>query len=179
MISEKTKSSVNSIFAKAAKANLALNGSDQIEVAQMTNVRLDQLPGNGMVVLTISSYLFRLLIVFHITQDDSTKRYFTRSSDDKDFFEVFGEHGNLCVGEMNRDLGTHFLHLGMSTPYALESKCAPFISELKPSYLSHHRIGINGDIALHATLCLCAYAPLDFHFQINDVGQETGELELF
>ena len=179
MISEKAIKSVNSIFAKAAMANLAINGSDNIEVSQLSDAKLEHLPGKGIVVLTISSYLFRLLILFHINPDESTKRYFTKSDCDQEFFEVFGEHGNLCVGEMNRDLGNHFLHLGMSTPYALESKCAPFISELNPSYLSHHRIGINGDIALHATLCLCAYAPLDFHYQVSETIEETGELELF
>jgi len=67
----------------------------------------------------------------------------------------------------------------MSTPYALESKCAPFISELKPAYVSHHRIGINADISLHATLCLCAYKPLDFRIDTSCQDEETGELELF
>mgnify|MGYP001172379632 FL=1 len=179
MISEHAKHAVNAIFTKAAKANLTVNPEDSIEISQLSDTRLGDLPGKDIVVLTISSYLFRLLTIFHVNPDKATAAYFVKPDSERQFHEVFGEHGNLCVGAMNRDLGNHFLHLGMSTPYALESKCAPFISELKPAYVSHHRIGINADISLHATLCLCAYKPLDFRIDTSCQDEETGELELF
>jgi hypothetical protein len=179
MISEQAKHAVDSIFTKAAKANLTVNPEDSIEISRVTDTRLGDLPGKDIVVLTISSYLFRLLTIFHVTPDKATAGYFNKSDSNREFHEVFNEHGNLCVGAMNRDLGNHFVHLGMSTPYKLQSNSAPFISELKPGYVSHHRIGINADISLHATLCLCAYRPLDFRIDPNQVEEEFGELELF
>lgn len=179
MISEHAKHSVNTIFIKAAKAHLTVNPEDSIEISQLSDTRLGNVPGKDIVVLTISSYLFRLLTIFHVTPDKATAGYFNKSDASREFHEVFNEHGNLCVGAMNRDLGNHFVHLGMSTPYKLESKSAPFISELKPGYVSHHRIGINADISLHATLCLCAYRPLDFRIDPHQVEEEFGEIELF
>ncbi len=179
MISEQAKHAVNSIFTRAAKTHLTVNPEDRIEVSQLSDMRPGELPGKDIVVLTISSYLFRLLTIFHVDPDKATAAYFVKPDSERQFHEVFNEHGNLCVGAMNRDLGHHFLHLGMSTPYKLESKSAPFISELKPGYVSHHRIGINADISLHATLCLCAYRPLDFRIDPHQVEEEFGELELF
>ena len=179
MISEHAKLAVDSIFTKAAKANLTVNPEDSIDISRITDTRLGELPGKDIVVLTISSYLFRLITIFHVTPDRATADYFNKSDANRDFHEVFNEHGNLCVGAMNRDLGNHFVHLGMSTPYKLQNNSAPYISELNPGYVSHHRIGINADISLHATLCLCAYRPLDFRIDPHQAEEEFGEIELF
>ena len=179
MISEQAKQGVNHIFTKAVKANLVVEHSDCVEVAQLPDAGFSDLPGKNMVVLTISSYLFRLLIIFHVDADRSTEAHFTKFQPERSFHEVFGEFGNLCVGAMNRDMGNHFLHLGMSTPYVLESRSLPFLNELKPGYIARHQIGINNDVSLHATLCLCAYAPIDFRVDMSAVEEETGTIELF
>ena len=179
MISEQAKEGVNFIFTKAVKANLTIESSDQIEVVQLADAGCADIPGKNIVVLTISSYLFRLLIIFHIDADRATEGYFTKFQTERTFHEVFGEFGTLCVGAMNREMCNHFLHLGMSTPYVLESRSLPFLNELKPGYIARHQIGINNAISLHATLCLCAYAPIDFRVDTNAVEEETGSIELF
>lgn len=179
MISEQAKQGVNFLFTKAVKANLSVDPADIVEVAQLPDAAFSDLPGNNIVVLTISSYLFRLLIIFHVNADRATEGYFTKSGSGRSFHEVFGEIGNLCVGAMNRDMGNHFLHLGMSTPYMLESRSLPFLNELKPGYIARHQIGINSDVSLHATLCLCAYAPIDFRVDTSAADEETGAIELF
>ena len=179
MISEHAKQGVNYIFTKAVKTNLALEGSDVVEVAQIPETGFAEMPGKKLVVLTISSYTFRLLVIFHVDADRVTEGYFTKFQPERTFHEVFGEFGNLCVGAMNRDMGNHFLHLGMSTPYVLEGKSSPFLNELKPAYVARHQIGINTDISLQATLCLCAYAPIDFRVDTNAEEEETGTIELF
>jgi hypothetical protein len=179
VISEQAKHAVNYIFTKAAKANLSVTPSDTVEVVQLPDRGIADIPGKNIVVLTISSYLFRLLTIFHINDDRATESYFAKSQPERDFHEVFGEFGNLCVGAMNRDMGKHFLHLGMSTPYVLESPSLPFLSELKPAYLARHQIGINNDVSLHATLCLSAYAPIDFRVDTDVVEEETGMIEMF
>ncbi|MEN9480730.1 MAG: hypothetical protein RLZZ298_2125 [Pseudomonadota bacterium] len=179
MISEQAKQGVNYIFTKAVKANLTVDASDNIEVAQLHDAGFADIPGKNIVVLTISSYLFRLLIIFHVDADQATEAHFTKLQPERSFHEVFGEFGNLCVGAMNRDMGNHFLHLGMSTPYVLESRSLPFLNELKPGYVARHQIGINNAVSLHATLCLCAYAPIDFRVDMSAVEEETGTIELF
>jgi hypothetical protein len=179
VVSEQAKQGVNYIFTKAVKANLSMSSSDIVEVAQLPDQGFANVSGKNMIVLTISSYLFRLLTIFHVNDDRATEDYFAKSQPERDFHEVFGEFGNLCVGAMNRDMGKHFLHLGMSTPYVLESPSLPFLNELKPAYLARHQIGINNDVSLHATLCLSAYAPIDFRVDTDVVEEETGLIEMF
>ena len=179
MISEQAKNGVNLIFTRAARANLALTPSDTIAIEQLPGIQTADTAEKRILVLTVASYVFRLLTIFHINNDAATENHFTRSDPERVFGEVFRELGNLCCGAMNRDLGKHFLHTGMSTPYLLESQCLAFLNALKPAYVVQHRIVINDSVVLHATLCLCAYAPIDFRVDTQMAEEATGELELF
>lgn len=179
MVTDEAKRGVNSIFTRAVLANLARSETDSIQVVPISDDALVALPDARIFVLTIASYLFRLMTIFHLHPGKETEDFFTRSNPRLSCNEIFYEVGNLCVGAMNRELGTHFGHIGMSTPYMLESKCLPFIKELKPSYLAQHRIEINQSVAMHATLCLCAYAPIDFSVDRKARTEATGGLELF
>ena len=179
MISEQAKKGLNHIFTRAAQATLAQDPADTVAIEQLAGALLVDTPEKQIVVLTVASYVFRLMTIFHVSGDSATQNYFTRSDPERALSEVFGELGNLCCGAMNRDLGQHFLHTGMSTPYLLESACIAFLNELKPAYVAQHRIVINDSLVMHATLCLCAYAPIDFHVDTQIAAEATGELELF
>lgn len=179
MISERAKRGINHIFTRAAQANLLISASDTIAIEQLPATRIVETPQKQIVVLTVASYRFRLLTLFHVGDDPASADYFTRSEPGRVFRDVFFEIGNLCCGAMNRELGKHFLHTGMSTPYLLDSHCLPFLDLLKPTYVAQHRIAINGSVLMHASLCLCAYAPIDFHVDTQSEPEATGELELF
>ena len=155
------------------------DASDTMMIERLPGTQLVETPEKQILVLTVASYVFRLLTIFHVDSDSATASYFLRADSERVFSEVFGEIGNLCCGAMNRDLGRYFPHTGMSTPYLLESRCLPFLSELKPSYVAQHRININDSLVMHATLCLCAYAPIDFRVDTEIAAEATGELELF
>ena len=182
MISEQAKVGVDRIFAHAAKSTLRVAATDAIEVEPMS-ARLSVAPNDDqIVVLTIASYRFRLLVLFHVSADHAVRRYFGEDADTevaRSFDTAFGEIGNLCCGAMKRDLGLHFPHTGLSTPYTLDGRCQAFLDALKPHHVSRHRIVINSIIQLHATLCLCAYAPIDFIVPTQRADEETGVLELF
>ena len=133
----------------------------------------------NVVVLTISSIVFRMLLVLHFDEDAVTRDYFLRNDQGATFREVFLETCNLCSGAMNQALLHHFPDLGMSTPYVLSAHCVPYLEELKPGYLATFAIAINGSVRLGATVCVCAHAPLDFIASVNAVEETSGELELF
>jgi len=182
VISEQAKKSVNQLFINAARATLAVAPGNSVEIVTLpnqVNSRLVEPPEELLVVLTVASYRFRLLTIFHVDPKGPAADYFDRSEAGRSFGDVFGEIGNMCCGAMNRELGKHFPHLGMSTPYVLASKCLPFLAELKPGYLSQHRIEINGSVMMHATLCLCAWGDIDFRVDAAAVEESCGELELF
>lgn len=179
MISSQTQQSINYIFAKAAEATLTLASGDQCHVEVLPGKPEGELLENHVVVFTISSFLFRVVIIFHIDSAQTTRNYFLQGEDDKSYTEIFSELGNLLVGKMNRELLRYFPHLGMSTPYILNGGCVPFLSKLKPGYHSHHAITINSSIRLHATVYMCGYAPIDFTADTAVAEDSTGELELF
>lgn len=179
MVSDNAKEALDRIFARAAGSCLAVNAGDRVEVERLPGSGFVGLPGRDIVVLTISSYRFRLLIVFHLDADGAAGRHFVAADSGRAFAEGFGEFGNLCCGAMNRELGKHFVHTGMSTPYLLEGACAAYLHELKPAHLAQHRIRINDGITLHATLCLCAYGAVDFCADADVAAEDTGALELF
>lgn len=179
MISDSAKQGVNQIFSSAAQANLARCGADSVEVQPLPAGQFQELPGQRLVVLTIANFSFKLLAIFHVDADAATQGYFSKPEAGLGFDDVFPEVANLCCGAMNRALGEHFSHLGMSTPYQLDRQCLPFIDVLKSTHLAQHRIVIGSAVVLHATLCLRAYAPLDFSHRASEAVVESGGLELF
>lgn len=179
MISERARRSVSQLFVNAARANLAMAPDDSVEIVALPDSRLIEPPEEALVLLTVASYLFRLLTIFHVAPKSPAAAYFDRSETGRPFADVFGEIGNMCCGAMNRELGRHFPHTGMSTPYVLASGCLPFLAELKPGHLAQHRVEINGTVMMHATLCLCAWGDIDFQVDAAAAEERGGELELF
>jgi hypothetical protein len=179
MISQQSKQSIDYIFAKSARKSLILDPGDVCDIEMLNENCGHNFLEKDFVVLTISSFLFRVLTIFHIGEDEATKDYFLKKSPNKSLTEVFSEVGNLCSGAMNHELLQHFPHLGMSTPYTLSSRCLAFLSELNPGHLSRHAITINGSARLQATVCMCGYAPIDFKVDTAATIDTSGELELF
>ena len=192
MLSEQAKVGLDRIFAQAAKSTLLVDSDDrlEIEVSRGVSEMRDESGDSGktsakekkvgpFIVLTIASYNFRLLVLFHLDVDPVSRQYFTSGNPTRGLGEALSELGNLCCGAMKRELGKHFPHTGMSTPYILEGKCLAFLDELEPTHTSRQRIVINDDISLHAALCLCAYTPIDFRVEAAAAVEQTGMLELF
>lgn len=179
MISASAQQGIDRIFTKAARSNLVIDAADQIVIEPLKEGRTIEPPEEQFLVLTISSYRFRLLTMLHYSRNKKTNAYFNKSGDLAAFDNNFGEIGNLCCGAMKRDFGHHFMHLGLSTPFTLDNKCMPFLGELKPSYVKQYKIDINDSVGMHATLCLCAYDEIHFEVAHEVAEESSGGLELF
>lgn len=179
MLSERSKRSLTQVFVRAASANLKGDVADAIEIEQLSGAQRIEPPEKSLVVLTLVSYAFRLVTIFHVDVEGPMSAHFLGARREAEFFEVFGEIANRCCGAMNRELGEHFPHMGMSTPILLERPCLAFLDALKPSYVVQYRIRLGMSAVLHASLCFCAYTPLDFQIDPPRVQESTGELELF
>ncbi|NPT37145.1 hypothetical protein [Paraburkholderia xenovorans] len=180
MISAHAKDSFDRIFRKAAQARLPLDAGDLCEIAPIADAGIGVSRDTQVVVLTISSIVFRLLLILHFDEDESTRAYYLKAAaDERPFQEVFLEICNLCCGAMNQELLRYFPDLGMSTPYVLNARCLPHLHELKPGLLSSYSVTLNGTVRLAATVCVCADAPLDFVADTSALEETGGELELF
>jgi hypothetical protein len=178
MISEQAKRSIEAIFVRAAASRLSPPGRESVDVMQLDVDRhLERLPPHAL-VLTISSITFRMLFVLHYADDPATRACYGVADTDRDLTEVLMESVNLCCGSINQQLVTHFPDMGMSTPYALSSRCIGFLDELKPDYVSRHELRLTDSTSLQVTMCVCAQASVDF-VAGDAQEQEEGELELF
>lgn len=179
MITAHAKDSFERIFRKAAQARLPLSPDDHCEIVPIAQADTGAAHGTQVVVLTISSIVFRLLLILHFDENDSTREYYLKEADERPFQDAFLEICNLCCGAINQELLRYFPDLGMSTPYVLSAHCLPHLHELKPGLLSSYSVMLGGTARLGATLCVCAYAPLDFVADTSAIEETSGELELF
>ncbi|WP_027797419.1 hypothetical protein [Paraburkholderia acidipaludis] len=179
MISEQAKDSLERIFRQAARLRLTASAGDSCEVAH--GAPHEGTSDDELIVLTISSITFRLLLVLRFDNDDATRAYYLGGGE-ATLEERLLEICNLCCGAMNHQLVEYFPDLGMSTPYVLSGHCAAYLTQLKPDFLASYCVTVNGTVRLGATVCVCADAPLDFvaHVaEVADVAESVGELELF
>jgi hypothetical protein len=179
VITGNAKDSFERIFRKAAQARLPCDSAHTCEIVPIGEAGAGATQDTQVVVLTISSIVFRLLLILHFDETDSTRDYYLKEGSELPFQEVFLEICNLCCGAINQELLRYFPDLGMSTPYVLSARCLPHLRELKPAYLSSYSITLNGAVPLAATICVCAHAPVDFVADMSAVEESSGELELF
>lgn len=183
MISTSAKQGFDSLLQQAMRNSMVPAG-DHCEISVLAHP--EDIKGERMVVLTVSSYLFRLMVMFHFTEDDATRAYFSRLSDTEcpetgegSVVDVIAEYGNLCCGILNRDLGRFFPHIGMSTPNVIDRHCVDYLPMLACDHIQHFAIDSDSGLRLCLTLCVTAYAEIDFCLIEEESEQSTGELELF
>ena len=179
MISGHAKDSFERIFFRAAQSRLTMAAGDVCEIVPLGGRSADNMPDAKVVALTISGLVFRLLLMVHFDEDERTHQYFIKEDSQRAFLEVFLEICNLCSGAVNQELLQYFPDLGMSTPYVLSARCLPYLEALKPAFIASYSVTINSSVALGATICVCAHAPIDFVAETSVVEDTSGELELF
>jgi hypothetical protein len=179
MITPQAQSSFERIFQKAAQSRLPQAIDDTCDIVPLALADTGAKSAASVIVLTISSIEFRLLLIFHFEESQEMRDYFLKDAGQGSLREALLETGNLCCGAMNQELLHYFPDLGMSTPYVLSARCLPHLDELRPDYLSSYAITIDHSVQLAATICVCANAPIDFAADMNVVEASSGELELF
>lgn len=188
MISNSAKAGFDQLFTAALKGAMVATDEDRCDVAQMDNragVKESQL-----VMLTSSSYVFRVFMMIYFEPNIQTREHFARRSrtattelSDHSFMDAICETGNMCCGAFNRDLSRGvYPHVGLSTPNVLDARCAENLSMLKAGHGQHFQVDVNHITLFHASLCVCEYADLDFSvdwLHTTDDSVSSGELELF
>ena len=184
MISINAQDGFDHMFTKGIKGGLAASSEDCCEIALLPD--LAELEETKLVILTVSSYLFRLMVLIYFTPDKATKEHFARVNkmqvsdmSEQVLYDAISECGNICCGILNRELAHFFPSIGMSTPNILDRECATYLKMLKCGHTQHLRIDINNAVRFHASLCVCDHADLDFKVDLAEEEESTGELELF
>jgi len=179
VLTEQSKSSLAQTFRRVAQETLVRARDDIVDIASRDLAVDDGRAGEHLLVITLTSFVFRLLVIFQIADSAPNRAYYVKEGADRPLGESFAEVANMCVGALNRELSHDFPHLAMSTPYQLDGECLAHLGELHPQYSASYAISINGTAKLAVTLCICCYAPMVIAVHAQRAEQALGELELF
>jgi len=185
MISPSARDAIDYYVTTALKSALCASSDDQCVVESFDDPA--EITEKKVVMLTVSSYIFRAITLVYFTLNAQTKRHFAainrtdvETMGDADFLDVIGECGNIFCGALNRSLAHHYPHIGMSTPNVLDRDCVAYLGDLDASHTRHFRVTINDSFTMHASLCVCDFADMDFAADVAQAESESsGELELF
>jgi CheY-specific phosphatase CheX len=182
MISERAKSLMNTMLIQGMRSALLRPEDEVVSLGEVSSI--EPVSEKEMVMLSVASYEFRLLIMIYFDRDAATLGHFagkTRMSaeamDHQMFDDAISECGNLCCGTFNRELGRAFTHIGMSTPNIIDSRCAEHLTLLKYGHLQHFELLLQSGVRFRLSMCVCEYKDLDFELEAPAGTENTGELE--
>ena len=189
MITERAKAGFDTLLNTALRSGLSSAGGPcRIQPVEA----LEKSKHKRIVVLTVSSYLFRLLAILYFKDDAATRAFFATQGgggdgpvpelSEQEFIDRICESGNMICGSLNRDLGRHFPHVGMSTPNVIDRDCMRYVDLLGCGLKRHYLLSLPGDLTMYASLCVSDYGTVDFHVEpaaAQDEDVSTGELEFF
>jgi CheY-specific phosphatase CheX len=185
-ISERARTSFDYMMSRAWRSTMQAEGdSAQVEpVAEF----LPKPKEKQAIVLTIAGYAMRVVVALYFKLDDDTRAHFERlnrvepgTMDEQALRDALAECGNICAGALNRALGEHFPHIGMSTPNLLSRESLSYADALGKGYARHFQL-IGLAQPYWASLYVVAYADIDFAVDIeadDSDTADTGEMEMF
>ncbi len=184
MISARAKAGFDQMVTQGIRAGLLSPGASPQAITSMDSLK--DLRETHAVILSISSYLFRLMVLIYFTPDEATRAHFARihrmapeEMTEQAFADAIAECGNMCCGTVNRELGRVFPHVGMSTPNIVDRRCAEHLHLTGYGHLQHFQVSVDDDTRFHVTLCVCDDEDLDFETAPEQAPESTGELEFF
>ncbi|HEY7986790.1 MAG TPA: hypothetical protein VIE17_07705 [Methylophilaceae bacterium] len=190
MISTGAATAIRHLFEQSLREHCTGGAEDKCLIT--TSAEAAPIETEGMhqvVVLNISSYAFRIVILFRFNEDTATAAHLAKIShrignalEGQALLDAYSEFVNLICGKVNRDLGKAIFHSGLSTPFFLESTCAQYLSILKPTHTHIIDAVVNDNVHFSLTICICTAADAAIDFQMDQSTQTetaTGEMELF
>jgi hypothetical protein len=181
VISNASHENIERAFYRAIRGNFLVDAGDDCRIELDAEEPDPRVTGQKVLVITLSSFVFRLLVIFRMVEDSPTRDYYLPKACVQTLDDILAEATNMCSGALSRELALNFPHLAMSTPSPLDCRCIGLLRELKPQRLASYRIIIKDSVTLGATLCLCCSAPIEVASaaESSDLTQEQGALELF
>lgn len=141
------------------------------------------------IMLTVSSYDFRLLVLLHFASDDATARYVADSLKlgsaelpISQYHDYLAEVSNNFCGAFKRELGPYFPHLGMSTPNQLGRESLKHVKSWPIDHELHIKAQEADGATFYGSLYVASFGELDFELVQQVQSEDTvevGALELF
>lgn len=184
MISNKATNSFDQMLVLGIKASMGEGSPDACAVEVLPNPQ--DIEETQVVMLTVASYVFRLLVLIYFSPDESTKAHFANIThvdpsemSEQAFLDAIQECGNICCGTLNRELVRVFPHVGMSTPNIIERECVTHLANLPGGHLQHFRATNSAGRNFYFGICVRDFANIDFDWAPVEEEVAAGEMEFF
>jgi hypothetical protein len=184
MISQRATDSFDQMLVLGIKASMGSASSEDCVIEVLPKPQ--DIQETQVVMLTVASYVFRLLVLVYFSPDEATKAHFAdithvdpSEMNEQAFLDVIRECGNICCGTLNRELVRVFPHVGMSTPNIIERECVSYLEALQGGHLQHFRATKTTGQNFYFGICVRDFANIDFEWAPAEEVVEAGEMEFF
>ena len=185
MISQRAKAGFENLLHRCLHASLQTEAHQVWQMQAMT----DDITAQHFIMLTVSSYDFRVMMMLHFSYNEISKKYVADSLKlgiaellTDQYYDFLAEVGNNFCGSFKRELCQYFPHLGMSTPNLLDCESLKYVKSWPIDHEIHIKALAEDNIEFYGSLYVSSFSDLDFdliaHPQ-NAAVMETGALELF
>lgn len=185
MITHRTLSTLEHTFRQALKETSSGIGA----IESQAQPESDSSGERRLLALTLSSYTFRIIVLFDFRLDASTTTFLAtlfrnkeRNFTERALTDALSEYVNMVCGNANRLLASESLHTGMSTPFLLETTCKKHIQKIGPEQNLVLRVKADEAVEFELVLCICTAkgTTLDLEPRPQETAETfSGELELF
>ncbi len=182
MLSDKSKIEIEQIMSNSIKNKLSLFKRD-FKVQNINNAV--DIQNKEAILITISSYLFKMHLFFYFTFDDECKDMIselTNQTEISNHYDYIHEFWNTFCGDIKKELIYTFPHTGMSTPNIIPKDCSNFINDLQCDFLKHYEINLDNGINFNSSICISTYDEVEFKqntIKETNEDSEEGILEFF
>ena len=186
MITARAKVGIDKLFPRCLEESLR---SEAHPSWRMQSVDAKSINAKSFIMLTISSYDFRLIVLLHFTSDNASMQHvagsFKISSDAltvSQYEDYLSEVGNIICGAIKRGLFQFFPHLGMSSPNQLSCESLKYVESYSIDHAIHIKAKAEDGTEFYSSLYVSSFGELDFDpVALSKVEEkvEMGALELF
>lgn len=188
MISQRAKIGFDQLFPRCLQESLR---SDSHPTWSIQPVNKEIIGAKRFIMITISSYDFRMIILLHYSSDTASIKHVSDSLhispealSTEQYQDYLAEVGNLLSGAIRRRLSHSFPHLGTSSPNHLMSESLQYIQSYPIDYVNHQLAYTTDGTEFYSSLYVSSSSELDFDPTViakieNQMESEMGTMELF
>jgi len=186
MITQRAKSGFEKLLPRCLEESLRTDAHPSWLIQPVDIVGIG---AKRFVMLTISSYDFRLIVLLHFSADPAAMKYVSDSLKVasgiltvSQYQDYISEMGNILCGAIKRGLFQFFPHLGLSSPNQLQFESLKYIESYQIDHAIHVKAMAEDGTEFYSSLYVSSFAELDFDpVAILKVDEkvEMGALEMF
>lgn len=186
MITPRAKTGFDKLFPLSVKESLR---SEAYPEWNIQPIELKTIAATRFIMLTISSFDFRLIVLLHFSDNKPSMTYVADSLkisveelSASRYHDYLSETGNILCGAIKRWLLQYFPHLGLSSPNQLVWESLKFVEKFPIDHAIHLKALAEGGPVFFSSLYIYSAGNLDFDpISISEAKEEVemGALELF